>query len=78
MQLYRFDVGKQLPPDASSEFAYSHAVRVNISRREAIDVMRQLLAQIEVEGEDADPIIGVTLFGELAEGSRRERLRSGD
>lgn len=65
MQLYRFDVGKRLAAGAPrGKVAYSHAVRVNFSRRDAIDIMRQLLAQM---GHDDGEPLGVTLFGDLAE-----------
>jgi hypothetical protein len=62
MQVYRFDVGKK-PPTLTKARPYSHLVRVNISRRDAIDVMRTMLNQMT----RADEPIGVTLFGELAE-----------
>lgn len=63
-KLYRFDVGKEVAKRSNpGKPEWSHSVRMNISRREAIDVMRTLLGQMTREDEP----IGVTLFGELAE-----------
>lgn len=63
---YRFDVGKEVAKRSNpGKPEWPQSLRVNISRREAIDVMRTLLNQMT---RDDEPI-GVTLFGELAEAS---------
>lgn len=66
-KVYRFDVGQQVA-SPSTKPAWRDMVRVNISRREGIEVMRTLLNQMTREDEP----IGVTLFGELVAVQGRE------